>query len=347
MQRPGPIVPRSGTGRTPIARWNNGCMSQPVNPHRASDAPQRQGAAAPAANASFSRPGAIDLSQLAAQAPAQQDPSGPAAGAGSYAVEVTQAELNSVLQQSMNHPVVIALLSGSDPGCRQFRETLTRVSDGDAGRWLLATVDVDTQPGIAQALGVQAVPTVVAVIGGQVAPLFQGTADEQQVRAVMKQVLDMAVANGVAGRVAPVSHPEDGPDPRFARADDAMAAGDYATAIAEYDRLLAANPKDHEAAAARATASMLLRGASGDARDAVAAADADPQDIDKAFAAADAQIIAGDAARAFERLIGLVRTTAGEDRERVRVRVLELFETMDPADPVLLAARRDLGRALF
>ena len=54
-----------------------------------------------------------------------------------------------------------------------------------------------------------------------------------------------------------------------------------------------------------------------------------------------------NAARAFERLIGLVRTTAGEDRERVRVRVLELFETMDPADPVLLAARRDLGRALF
>ncbi|RLP11630.1 tetratricopeptide repeat protein [Propionibacterium australiense] len=323
-------------------------MSQPVNPNQASGPAQRRPApGTSAASASFSRPGAVDLSQIAAQASAQQTPPGSPGGAGSYTVEVTQAELNSVLQQSMNYPVVIALLSGADPGCQQLRATLTRISDDDAGRWLLATVDVDTQPGIAQAFQVQAVPTVMAVIGGQIAPLFQGTADEQQVRAVLKQVLDMAVANGVAGRAAPVSHPDAGPDPRFVKADEAMAAGDYATAIAEYDKLLAANPKDREAAAARATAAMLLRSPQGGGRDAIAAADADPADIDKAFAAADAEIIAGNAQNAFSRLIGLIRTTAGEDRERLRVRVLELFETMDPADPVLLAARRDLGSALF
>lgn len=322
-------------------------MSQPVNPHRAPGAGRRPGAA-PAGNASFSRPGAVDLSQLAARAPAPQE-NQDASGAGSYTVEITQAELNSVLQQSMDHPVVIALLSGADAGCQRLRTVLTRVSDEDAGRWLLALVDIDTEPGIAQAFGVQAVPTVVAVIGGQLAPLFQGTADEQQVRAVMKQVLDTAVANGVAGRVAPRSRPDTGPDPRFAAADKAMEAGDYAAAIAEYDRLLAANPKDQEATAARATASMLLRSSTGapDARAAIAAADADPGNLDKAFAAADAEIIIGEPAQAFARLIGLVRSTAGEDRERVRVRVLELFATMDPTDPVLLAARRDLGQALF
>ncbi|WP_316667671.1 tetratricopeptide repeat protein [uncultured Propionibacterium sp.] len=318
-------------------------MSQPVNPHQTSGAAKRPGTAAPAGNASFSRPGAVDLSQFAAQ----QAPAGGQTSTGSYAVEVTQAELNSVLQQSMNYPVVIALLSGGDPGCVQLKAVLTRISDDDAGRWLLATVDIDTQPGIAQAFGVQAVPTVLAVIGGQLAPLFQGTADEQQVRGVLKQVLDTAVANGVAGRVTPVSHPDAGPDPRFTKADEAMTAGDYATAVAEYDKLLAANPRDHEATAARATASMLLRSAQDGAQDAIAAADADPKDIDKAMAAADAEIVAGKAGSAFDRLIGLIRATAGGDRERLRVRVLELFETMDPADPALLAARRDLGSALF
>ena len=81
--------------------------------------------------------------------------------------------------------------------------------------------------------------------------------------------------------------------------------------------------------------------------EAVAAADAAPDDIDAAFAAADVQILSQDIAGAFARLTALVRRTAGEDRTRVRTRLIELFELFDPADPDVIAGRRNLANALY
>lgn len=312
-------------------------------PSRAAGAPS-QGQQRPA-NADFSRPGAIDLSKIAAAAPG--DPQGSSAGSGSYTVDVTEAELNDVIQQSVNYPVILALLSPNDPGSNQLRGMLNRLADEAAGRWLLAVVDVDTQQRIAQALQVTAIPTVLALLGGQAIPLFQGTADEQQVRGVLDQVLASAVANGVAGHVKPVSHGQAGPDPRFAAADDAMEAEDYQRAADEFGKLLAANPKDSEAAAGKATATMMARSANVDAQAALDASSADPANLDAALTASDVDMIAGRPKAAFDRLIALIRTTAGDDRDRVRARILELFETMDQTDPELLSARRALGAALY
>ncbi|SER66459.1 putative thioredoxin [Propionibacterium cyclohexanicum] len=322
-------------------------MSQP---HTSRPAQARR-AAAPApragtpSTADFSRPGAIDLSQFAS-ASAGAAPAGPASP-GDYSVEVSEQELNDVIQQSLNYPVILALLSPTDPGCQRVKATLSSLSDRANGRWLLATVDVDAQPRIAQALRVSAIPTVMALLAGQAMPLFQGTADEQQISGVIDQVLASAVANGVAGRVAPRKHADSGPDPRFAAADDAMHRGDYATARDEFEKLVKANPKDTEAVAGRATAALLVRSADADVTALVAASDAHPEDVDKALAAADAQLVVGQAQQGLERLIRLIRTTAGDEREKLRQRVLELFETLDPADPTLLSARRALGAALY
>ncbi|MFT8394593.1 co-chaperone YbbN [Propionibacterium sp.] len=320
-------------------------MSQPQNPHPTQGRrPAAQASRAAAGHADFSRPGAIDLSQIAAQSPA---PSSGPTSAGDYTLEVTEKELNEVIQQSMNYPVVLALLSASDPGCATLKTTLSTLADQGSGRWLLATVDVDAQPQIAQALHVSAVPTVIALIGGQALPLFQGTADQAQVKGVIDQVLASAVANGIAGHVTPKAHPESGPDPRFAAADAAMEKGDFELARDEFDKLLTANPRDTEAAAGRATAALLARSAGSDLDAAVAAADAAPGDVSKALTAADAQMVVGQTQAALDRLIALIRTTAGDDRELLRQRVLELFTTMDPTDPVLLSARRSLGAALY
>lgn len=315
--------------------------SRPAQGRRA--AAPTTGAGKPS-NAEFSRPGAIDLSQFASPNP----PGGAGTAApGDYSIEVTEQELNDVIQQSLNYPVILALLSTADPGCANVKATLGKLADQGNGRWLLATVDVDAQPRIAQALHVNAVPTVVALLAGQAMPLFQGTADEQQISGVIDQVLASAVANGVAGRVTPKKHSQSGPDPRFAAADTAMQQGDYATARDEFDKVLKANPKDVDAAAGKATAELLVRSADSDLNAVVAAADADPHDVDKALAAADAQMVVGQTQQGLDRLIGLIRTTSGDERERVRQRVLELFETLDPADPALLAARRSLGAALY
>jgi putative thioredoxin len=79
----------------------------------------------------------------------------------------------------------------------------------------------------------------------------------------------------------------------------------------------------------------------------MARADAAPEDPEAQLAAADAELMGGATAQAFTRLIALVRNTTGAQREAVRLRLLELFETVGAADPAVLKARRDLMSALF
>lgn len=301
------------------------------------------------ADQNFSRPGAIDLSGLSAAAPAAQPAGTPG---GSYVVEVSEATFEAVAQQSMSYPVILAFTSSRDAGSAPALADLAELVNAGQGRMLLGVVDVDTQPRIAQALGVQAVPTVVALIGGQLAPLYQGTRDRAEVKAVLDQVAQVAVANGVTGRAAPQSHPgqdeagEPVSDPRFAAADAALEAGDFAQAVAEFDKLLRANPRDAEAQAGRAQAALLARTTELD--DAVVErADQAPDDIEAQFAAADLELIAGNPEAAFDRLVALVGRTAGPEREQVRVRLLELFDTMDATDPVVKRARRALSMVLF
>lgn len=298
----------------------------------------------------FSRPGAVDLSALTAAQPTENA----APGGANYTVEVTEASFEAIAQQSMRYPVVLLLISGRDTGSSSVQRDLNQIINAAQGRLLLGLVDVDTQPRIAQALGVAAVPTAIALLGGQMAPLFQGTRDRADIQAVVDQIIQVAAANGLTGRAAPQpgaaageSAGEDAPlDPRFAAADEALQAGDFTQAIAEFDKLLKANPRDSEAQAGRAQASLLLRTSNLDGQ-AIAKAAAHPDNLDAQFAAADLELITGDAAAAFDRLVEVIRRTSGAEREQARVRLLELFDTMDSADPTVKKARRALSMALF
>ena len=304
----------------------------------------------------FSRPGAIDLSRLAAAAGAPA-PTGAAATApsGAYVVELTEASFDAIVRQSLQFPVILELTSRRAHGAAQLSADLEALSDAAAGAWLLARVDVDAQPRVAEALGVQAVPMVVAVIGGQLAPLFQGTKAREEIQPYVDEVLKLAVANGIVGRAKPgvgrqgseeAAPEEDAPDPRYAAADEAMAAGDFARAVAEFDKVLASAPGDAEAIAGRAQAALLERSMGFDPQRVVARA-ADAADVDAQLDAADLELINGQPDAAFTRLIDVVRDTSGDDRERVRLRLLELFETVGRNDPSVLAARRALSTALF
>lgn len=304
---------------------------------------------------SFSRPGAIDLSQLAAKAktPAATPSSG--GGGGSYVIEVTEQTFEAeTIRRSMQHPVVIELYSPRVATGQQLSDTLAAVAAAHEGRFLLARLNVDTAPGIVSALQLQAVPTVIALIGGQAAPLFQGVLPKEQVEQAIDQMLKAAVANGIVGRAQPVGGPaadgdaedEAAPDPRFAAADEALARGDFAAARDEFDRLLQVNPNDAEAAAGKAQAGLFARAATLDPRATLAAAAASP-DVEHQLAAADVELVQGQVEAAFERLLAVVRRGAGPARDTARVRLLELFETVGPADPRVLAARRSLMAALF
>lgn len=294
----------------------------------------------------------VDLSTLAPKPPS----SAPAGAAGSYVTEVDEAGFDAVARLSMEHPVVVEFYSPR-AGAQEMSDTLTKLANAADGKYLLARINVDASPELAKQLQIQAVPLVVAILGGQLVPLWQGTADEAKAQAVLDQLVQLAAQNGIMGRAKPVAAPapegeeadaeEPAVDPRFAAADAAIEAGDYATAEAEFDKLIAQNPADAEAQAGRAQVALLARATQLDAEATLAAAKAAPEDVDAQLAAADVEMLLGDAAGAFSRLIGVVRDCAGDDRERARVRLLELFQTADPADPAVLKARRDLTSALF
>jgi putative thioredoxin len=307
-------------------------------------------------SSSFNRPGAVDLSQLAQQAKqsAATQANGPRAASGSYVVEVTEQTFEAeTIRRSVKHPVVVELYSPRVATGQQLSDALIEIANASEGKFLLARLNVDTAPGIVQALGLQAVPTVIALINGQLAPLFQGVLAKDQVSAAIDQLLKAAVANGMVGRAQPVgtepppdTEPEPEADPRYAAADAALERGDFAEARDEFDKLLEANPNDVEAQAGKAQAGLLARAATLDPRTTLLAANGS-DDLDSQLAAADVEMISGQAEAAFARLIDLVKRLSGDDRNKARVRLLELFETLGNTDDRVLKARRDLMTALF
>ncbi|MFP5283031.1 MAG: tetratricopeptide repeat protein, partial [Actinomycetes bacterium] len=185
-------------------------------------------------------------------------------------------------------------------------------------------------------------------------PLFQGVLPREQVSAAIDQLLKAAVANGIVGRAEPVGPAaeeggaeEPAADPRFDAAYAAMDRGDFAAARAEFEKLLEATPGDPAALAGKATAGVYERVTRYDPGVVLAAAAGPDATLQTQLDAADVELAQGDAEAAFERLLALIRTSAGDDRDRARVRLLELFETLPPEDPRVLKARRGLMAALF
>jgi len=238
----------------------------------------------------------------------------------------------------------------------QLADDLDTVADEFEGRFLLGRVDIDTAPQIAQALQIPSVPLVALAMGGQLAPLLQEAPPLEELRTLIGQVLQAAVAQGLTGRVEPrggqAVEDEEGEkvDPRYAPAQDALAQGDVDRAVAEYEKLLDANPADAEAAGGLAMARVLQRTAHLDRESAQAARQAaaeNPDDVDAQSLVADLDLLGGHVDDAFGRLIDLVRRTDAEERERARTHLIGLFAAVGNDDPRVLKGRQGLASALF
>ncbi|MEV0080832.1 tetratricopeptide repeat protein [Nocardia neocaledoniensis] len=284
--------------------------------------------------------GAVDLSALK-QPPAA--PGGAAAAPGNHSV--TEADFETkVIRRSMQVPVVVALFSQRSPGSVELMRTLERLNAGDGGSWDLAVIEAEANMNIVQALRVQGIPTVIAVAGGQPLADFEGAQPEAQVRQWIDAVLD-ATAGKLEGDPNQAEQPE-AEDPRFTAAEDALAEGDIAGAEAAYEAILAEEPANEEAKAALRQLRFLTRAQQIDPT-VVATADAEPGNLDAALDAADVELLEQRPEAAFDRIIAVIKRTAGDDRTKARTRLLELFELFDQAEPFVVAARRKLAAALY
>jgi putative thioredoxin len=300
--------------------------------------------------------GAVDLSALKARAessraPAAQPAGSPTPARGRFVLDVTEETFQAdVLERSLQVPVIVDLWATWCQPCKQLSPVLERLAEAGNGAWLLAKIDIDANPRIAQAFGVQSIPMVVAVVGGQPVDAFNGALPEPQVRQWISGLIDalrdrmpaIREAEAAAG-AEPAEEPE---DPRFTAAEEALERGDYAAAERAYQQILAAEPANEQAAAALAQVKFLARTEKADPS-AVARADAAPDDLDAQLLAADAELAMDRVEQAFARLVATAGRTSGEERDRVREHLVGLFELFPPDDGRVSAARRALARVLF
>ncbi|WP_137844928.1 tetratricopeptide repeat protein [Microbacterium sp. 2FI] len=301
--------------------------------------------------------GAVDLSALRnRRAPTGDAPVAAAVGSvASLVMDVTDDTFPQLLELSRTVPVVVDLWAEWCGPCKQLSPVLEKVVTELDGRVVLAKVDVDANPQLQQAFRAQSIPMVVALLAGQPVPMFTGAVPEQQVREVFAQLLQLAAQHGVtgtldvtgdAGAEAPV--PSEPPlPPLHAEAFAAIEEGDYARAIAAYEKALAENPRDADAKAGLGQVRLLDRIQGADLQAARDAAAAGPADVAAQFAVADLDLAGGHVEDAYERLLDLFAALPADERAPVRERLLELFALIGDADPRVIRARGRLASLLF
>ncbi|MFB2597238.1 co-chaperone YbbN [Herbiconiux sp. P17] len=313
--------------------------------------------------------GAVDLSSLVNR-PAPGAPGAPGANAAgaagvpgaaagvvpSLVLEGNDANFTQFIELSNSVPVIVDLRAEWAEQSKELSAVLTSVVTSYAGRVVLVGVEVEANPQLAQAFQAQSVPTVAALVGGRPVSLFQGNYPEQEVRAVVEQVLQLAAQNGVTGTVTvegadpdaePAEPVEEPLPPHHSEAYDAIAQGDYATAIAEYETAIAQNPRDALAVAGLAQVKLLARLQDKSLDEIRAGAAANPDDLDAQLLVADLDLSGGHIDDAFDRLLTLFPKQDQPGKDLIRTRLLELFEVVGVEDPRVAAARRRLAGLLY
>ncbi|NBV89995.1 MAG: co-chaperone YbbN [Actinobacteria bacterium] len=293
--------------------------------------------------------GAVDLGALAAKRKQEelsaQEPT--TTSDSNFILEITEANFEQeVILRSQTVPVILDFWAHWCEPCKQLSPILEKLAREDAGRWILAKVNVDDEQQIAAAFQIQSIPSLFAVLGGQPVPLPPGAHPEHQMRSIVDAVLAKAKEIGMPSdfqesEAEVIAEPL---DPELQKAQDALDAGDWDLAIATYKQILAQKPTDALARIGLLNVELFKRLDGVDYDEAISQAG---DSLTSQLLAADAQFMLGEWESAFNRLIEQVRSRQDSEREHAKARLLELFEIAGPNEATVIKARVQLTSALF
>ena len=222
-----------------------------------------------------------------------------------------------VMARSEQVPVVVDLWAPWCGPCKSLGPILERVIAGSGGRVVLAKVNIDENPGVAQAFGVQSIPAVFAIHHREVVGSFVGAQGEDAVNEFVTKLV---------------------PDDEVDELEQLVAAGDEESLRAALE-----SRPDHPAAVCALAVLLVERGGDGDRAEAIALLDRVPETSETRRIAAMSRV---DAVGDVEvELAGLLEQVLDDDEARQRY--LDLLEVMGPDDPRTVRWRQRLTSVLF
>lgn len=260
-------------------------------------------------------------------------------------MKVDTASIRDYLPLSEKIPILMLFVQASDPASESLEKSVTALIQKTAGAMIALVVDATASPELAQAFELNQIPSAYGLLKGQPAPLFVGNQPMEQIQLVISKVLDVAKENGLSGK-AVVKEPEKEPElsPTLLAAYAAIDSGNYESAKGQFEKALLENPNDALAEAGLAQVKLLIR---LEGKELSGIISAEVQSDAAILEKADALIATGNAGAGFELLLELFGRTAKDQREPIRLRLVEMFLVAGNDNPDVVAARKALSLMLF
>ena len=245
-------------------------------------------------------------------------------------MEVTEATFNEeVIERSRQVPVIVDYWAEWCGPCRQLAPIIEQAVAAREGEVVLAKVNIDQNPGLAQAARVSSIPAVKAFKDGAIVDEFVGLIPPPQIEAFINKLVP-----SVADRLAAQG---DEASLREALVHDAGHLGArlaLGRLLIGEERLEEAREVLEPAAFDPAAEGMLAR---------LELAGAEQPDIAAGIAALERD----DFDAALGHLIDAVGATEGDLRDAIRKAVVGIFGQLGDQHPLTLKYRKRLARALY